>query len=351
MVYKGVLVDVRTRPYNPPIPWGRGVASSALDQMLNAIGQYPVLSPRQQLEHARTVRKWLKDEEGNLRPAEGPGAPTARQVKAGQRAKRRMIETNMRLVVTVAHKLSGRGVPLEDLIQEGAFGLNRAIELFDPTRGYAFSTYSFWWIRQSMIRAIANQANVIRIPVNSLDLFHRAERFVADYQALHGRQPSHQEIEKGLDVKPGQMGLIREAGLALRCLSLDFKLSDDPDANTFMEVAADSGRHHQAEEAQVAMINHATIAELLPELSPVEQRVINARYSLGLTVAEVGRQEGMSRFKVAETERRALNRLRRLWVEVRAGTLERRPQRLEEGLLPFALEEELYQGEQMEMAL
>ena len=148
---------------NDPISW-----------YLSNIGRVPLLTPAEEIELGNQVQKMMVlTEDGQLNETTKEFTPQEKRIiKIGRRAKERMMKANLRLVVSVAKKYQGKGLELLDLVQEGSLGLERAVEKFDPTRGYKFSTYAFWWIRQSMTRAIACQSRTIRLPVHLLSLIH-----------------------------------------------------------------------------------------------------------------------------------------------------------------------------------
>ena len=164
---------------------------------LASIGREPLLTPAEEIELGNQVQAMMQLlEEKN----EDPTPHERKIIKIGRRSKERMMKANLRLVVSVAKKYQGKGLELLDLIQEGSLGLERAVEKFDPTRGYKFSTYAFWWIRQSMTRAIACQSRTIRLPVHLSERLTTIRRVSLDLAHKLGAMPSRQEIAEAIDM-------------------------------------------------------------------------------------------------------------------------------------------------------
>jgi RNA polymerase primary sigma factor len=258
--------------------------TDSLTLFMNEIGRHPLLTAAEEVELAKRVER------------------------GDRAAKERMINSNLRLVVSIAKRYRGHGLPLGDLIQEGVVGLNRAVEKFDWRRGFKFSTYATWWIRQACQRAISNQGRTIRVPAHVHERRVKLARIGRRFQAEHGRQPTSEELAEAAEL---EVRHVEEAlGAVEASVSLNQPMGEDGDGE-LGELFADPQALDPVEEAGDALRRRAVQAALgaLPEL---ERRVIELRFGFEgeqHSLEEIERQLGISRGKVRRLEQDALTRL------------------------------------------
>ena len=275
---------------------------------LQDIGRVDLLTQEEELTLARLVQQreqlLQQGEDGPLN-----GAERRRALHRGKRAKERMIQANLRLVVAVAKKYQRRGLELLDLVQEGTLGLERAVERFDPTRGFRFSTYAYWWIRQGITRAIASQSRTIRLPVHITEKLNRIKRAQRELTARHGRTPSVAEIARELELSEAT---VRQTLLQVpRPVSLEGRVGKDQDTE-LGDLVEDS---HDTPEQELAREQlHDDLEALLQDLNSREALVIRQRFGLEddtpRTLTEIGEALHLSRERVRQIESRALLKLR-----------------------------------------
>ena len=284
--------------------------SDPISWYLSTIGRVPLLTPAEEIELGNQVQAMMhlvEEKREEYSPQEN------KIIRIGRRSKQRMMKANLRLVVSVAKKYQGKGLELLDLIQEGSLGLERAVEKFDPTRGYKFSTYAFWWIRQSMTRAIACQSRTIRLPV------HLSERLAtirkASLELAHklGAMPSRQEIAEELNMPLEELdSLLRQA---LTTSSLDAPINAEEGRSFLGDLIADGSAEEPLEKVERCM-HQEQLGRWLGHLTEQEREVLGLRFGLDgqerHTLAEIGRQLDVSRERVRQVELKALRKLRNL---------------------------------------
>ena len=293
---------------------GEGGVSDPVRMYLKEIGKVPLLTGPQEVSLAQRIEQGLLasdrmgDADGGLSPEEKDRL--AATVVDGHRAKRQLIEANLRLVVSIAKRYVGRGMLLLDLIQEGNLGLMRAVEKFDYTKGFKFSTYATWWIRQAITRAIADQARTIRIPVHMVETINKVTRVQRQMLQELGREPTVEELGEKLGMPPERVREIQR--ISQEPVSLEAPVGDEDDSllGDFVE---DPGAIAPADAAARALLTEA-VEEALEQLSERERRVVRLRFGLDdgqlHTLEEVGKEFGVTRERIRQIESKTLAKLR-----------------------------------------
>ena len=280
---------------------------------LRDISRVPLLTAEQEVELAMALEAGdvakSKLEAGQFKSEPEEEALRDEQ-DIGAKARKKLTESNLRLVVSVARKYMGRGLPLLDLIQEGNIGLSRAVEKYDYRKGYRFSTYAYWWIRQAVTRAIADQARTIRVPVHMIELIGDVYKVSRELQQGLGREPDAEEIALKMGTTSEKVRQILRA--AKQPISLETPVGED-EGNTIADFIADRGVQAPAEAADDAMLKHQ-VENALAELNPRERQVLRMRFGLedgrDRTLGEIGEELGVSRERVRQIEAEALAKLR-----------------------------------------
>ena len=295
-----------------------GISTDLVRAYLKEIGKVPLLTAELEVELAQRIEAGLFAAE-KVRQAidgEGPKVSSALRrdlewlVQDGQRAKRHLLEANLRLVVSIAKRYLGRGMLFLDLIQEGNLGLIRAVEKFDYTKGYKFSTYATWWIRQAITRAMADQARTIRIPVHMVEQINKLTRVQREMLQELGREPTPEELARELDMTPEKVVEIQ--GYAREPVSLETTIGDDQDSSLgdFIE---DADAPIAAEVVSYGLMQEQ-LNEVLRTLTDREAAVVKMRFGLvdgqPRTLDEIGREFGLTRERIRQIESKTLSKLR-----------------------------------------
>jgi len=279
---------------------------------LNGIGKTALLTAEQEVELARRIEAgvFARHVLETTKPSGNRSADLRAIVRDGDRARTHLLEANLRLVVSLAKRYTGRGMPLLDLIQEGNLGLIRAVEKFDYAKGFKFSTYATWWIRQAITRGMADQARTIRLPVHLVEQVNKLSRIKRDMHQRLGREATHEELaeESGLPLE-------KVADLldhARDPVSLDMPVGSEEEAplGDFIEDAEAT----DAETTVISRLLHDDLRRVLATLDEREQQVIRMRYGLDdgqpRTLDQIGRRFGLSRERVRQIEREVMAKLR-----------------------------------------
>jgi RNA polymerase primary sigma factor len=264
------------------------VSTDALQLFLKDVGRVDLLTAAQEVELAKRIER------------------------GDHRAKQEMVEANLRLVVSIAKRYRNQGLPFLDLIQEGTIGLVRAAEKFDYRKGFKFSTYATWWIRQAVARALADKARTIRMPVHVVEKLNKIVRSERKLRAELGREPLSVEIARDLDLTPDEVDQIRRT--AQSPVSLEKPVGDEEESE-FGHFITDESVPLPEEAAEVTM-RKETLEKILGQLSPRERRVLELRYGLNgehpRTLDEVGRAFNVTRERIRQIENQSLKKLRAL---------------------------------------
>jgi len=290
----------------------QGPAADLVRVYLNGIGRTALLSAAQEVELAKGIEAGVFAQ--HMLDSEKLSAVRAAELKAivadGHRAKNHLLEANLRLVVSLAKRYTGRGMPLLDLIQEGNLGLIRAVEKFDYTKGFKFSTYATWWIRQAITRGMADQGRTIRLPVHLVEQVNKLARIKRDLHQQLGREATQEEMAAEVGLAPEKVAdLLRHARDPV---SLDMPVGSEEDAplGDFIE----DGEATDAESAVISGLLHDDLRRVLGTLDDREQSVIRLRYGLDdgqpHTLDQIGKHFGLSRERVRQIEREVMSKLR-----------------------------------------
>lgn len=265
-------------------------ADDSVRLYLREIGKIPLLTPEEEADLAQRI------------------------VKGDKKAKDKMVESNMRLVVSIAKRYGGRGLDFLDLIQEGNTGLLRAVEKFDPDKGFKFSTYATWWVRQAITRAIADQARTIRIPVHMVETINKVLRTTRKLTSELNREPTNEEIAKELDMEPEKIDYVMRIKQDIASLDASVGKDGDDEDSVLGDFVEDEERA-SPEDSAANQILKEQLSEIIATLTDREQKIIRLRFGIGggrpHTLEEVGNEFDVTRERIRQIEAKALAKLRK----------------------------------------
>ena len=265
-------------------------ADDSVRLYLREIGKIPLLTPEEEAELAQRI------------------------VKGDKKAKDKMVESNMRLVVSIAKRYGGRGLDFLDLIQEGNTGLLRAVEKFDPAKGFKFSTYATWWVRQAITRAIADQARTIRIPVHMVETINKVLRTTRKLTTELNREPTNEEIAEELNMDVDKIDYVMRIKQDIASLDASVGKEGDDEDSVLGDFVEDEERD-SPEDSAANQILKEQLSEIIATLSDREQKIIRLRFGIGggrpHTLEEVGNEFDVTRERIRQIEAKALSKLRK----------------------------------------
>ncbi len=265
-------------------------ADDSVRLYLREIGKIPLLTPEEEADLAQRI------------------------VKGDKKAKDKMVESNMRLVVSIAKRYGGRGLDFLDLIQEGNTGLLRAVDKFDPGKGFKFSTYATWWVRQAITRAIADQARTIRIPVHMVETINKVLRTTRKLTSELNREPTNEEIAAALDMEPEKIDYVMRIKQDIASLDASVGREGDDEDSVLGDFVEDEERA-SPEDSAANQILKEQLSEIISTLTDREQKIIRLRFGIGggrpHTLEEVGAEFDVTRERIRQIEAKALAKLRK----------------------------------------
>lgn len=297
------------------------MSRSEIQQYLNDLGRYPVLSKETQLLHCYRIHEWVSHPKGR---DECP----AKLQRIGKRSLDIMVQTNLRLVVSVARGYQNRGLDLADLIQEGNMGLIRGLEGYDPTRGYAITTYIYWWIRQAITRALHLHGRTIRIPINTHEIVNRAQKATAEFQAEHRRSPTLRELSELIDESEERLSFCLQTAEITRCLSYDMRCDADGGQAAFLEFipAVEEEISTEYPDDLYEIASPEALEYAFSQLAPRERQIIEQYFYDEMMVKDIANGLSVSRSRIGQLRKDALTRMRLHIVRYNSGLIDKTTQ-------------------------
>lgn len=301
-----------TIPVTDPFDLSGIAADDTISLYLKEMARVPLLTPSEEILLAKTLEKGRKAQKKSEKDChnEEEAAKLRYYIRDGNRARDHLIKANTRLVVSIAKKYMGQGVPFSDLIQEGNLGLMKAVEKFDYRRGYKFSTYATWWIRQAITRALADQGRTIRVPVHMSDRIRKLHQVSRQLEQMWGRKPTPEELAEHMDLDPSKVRWMLRVSRHPVSLERPVGEEEDSELGNFIEdedapTPPDTAYHHLLQEK---------LEDVLSTLTPREARILRLRFGLqngrSYTLEEVGKKFGLTRERIRQIEGQALRKLR-----------------------------------------
>ncbi|MCB0194403.1 MAG: RNA polymerase sigma factor RpoD [Anaerolineae bacterium] len=287
-------------------------ADDTISLYLKEMARVPLLAPAEEIMLAKSLEKGRKAQRklSKQQCSEDEAYKLKRFMREGDRARDHLIKANTRLVVSIAKKYMGQGVPFSDLIQEGNLGLMKAVEKFDYRRGYKFSTYATWWIRQAITRALADQGRTIRVPVHMSDRIRKLHQISRQLEQVWGRKPTPEELAEHMDLEPAKVRWMLRVSRHPVSLERPVGEEEDSELGNFIEdedapTPPDAAYHRLLQEK---------LEDVLSTLTPREARILRLRFGLqngrSYTLEEVGKKFGLTRERIRQIEGQALRKLR-----------------------------------------
>jgi RNA polymerase primary sigma factor len=287
-------------------------ADDTISLYLKEMARVPLLTPEEETSLAKRLERGRKAQRRLERDGadEDEATRLRHEIVQGERARDHLIKANTRLVVSIAKKYMGQGVPFSDLIQEGNLGLMKAVEKFDYRRGYKFSTYATWWIRQAITRALADQGRTIRVPVHMSDRIRKLHQVSRQLEQVWGRKPTPEELAEEMDLEPAKVRWMLRVSRHPVSLERPVGEEEDSELGNFIEdvdapTPPDAAYHHMLQEK---------LEDVLATLTPREARILRLRFGLQngrqYTLEEVGKKFGLTRERIRQIEGQALRKLR-----------------------------------------